>query len=102
VTRTWTKYILPALLGAYSGLTIGWIGLGVLTSGDFFASGSPLAFLVPGAAGVLAGIAGWRSRSRRLQFVLVLAALGATLFWAAVPDGWWASPPPPSSRAVPG
>jgi hypothetical protein len=93
---------LAAMLAAYSGLTTVWIATGMLTGGDSFAIGSPLAFVVPGAAALLAGVAGWRIRSRRFRFAMLLAALGATLFWTVVPDGWWAAPPPPSSRTAPG
>jgi hypothetical protein len=98
----WYWRVLAALLAGYSGLTTVWIATGMLTGGDSFAIGSPLAFVVPGAAALLAGVAGWRIRSRRFRFAMLLAALGATLFWTVVPDGWWAAPPPPSSRTAPG
>lgn len=81
-------------LGAFDGLTLCWIVGGLAAGGDYFAQGSPLMWVTLVAATAAGGWLGLRVRSRLQRLALALAALGFALFWVAVPDGWWALPPP--------
>jgi hypothetical protein len=91
-------------MGACTGATLGWIGWGVVTPGDFFANGNPFVDLTLLALGTLGGFAAFKRRSRRARIAVAGATLLCAVFWVTVPDGWWAHPPPrpaDSGAAVP-
>jgi hypothetical protein len=81
-------------MGACTGATLGWIGWGVVTPGDIFANGNPFVDLTLLALGVLGGYAAFKGRSRGARIAVAGATLPCAAFWGAVPDGWWAHPPP--------
>lgn len=72
------------------GITLVWIGWGVMTPGDYFADGNPLVYptLVVGAAAGF--IFGRRKVRPGAVLVLIVLAAAACVFWILVPDGWWA------------
>jgi hypothetical protein len=85
--------VLQATLGAFAGFTGGWI-LAAMLSGDELRVSDPFRLLglaVPTTAGAL-----FASRVQRWPWraLLGIAAIAALVFWIAVPDGWWALPPP--------
>jgi hypothetical protein len=81
-------------MAAFTAATACWIVLCLVTSGDFFARGSSLAFLAIVVTGLGGFYFGFRSRSRSLRVVLAVATLACVVFWIAAPNGWWAMPPP--------
>jgi len=91
-----------AAVGAFDGFTLCWIAWGLASRGDYFAQGSPLVWATLAAAAGGGAWLGLRGRSMLPRVALALAALAFALFWLAVPDGWWAVPPPPKAAARPG
>jgi hypothetical protein len=87
--------LLFSLLGGLAGFTLCWVIWGVLTPGDYGPSGATaLGLFTTLASAALAGWVGFVARSRVLRSGLAVAALMSAVFWVAVPDGWWAKPPP--------
>jgi hypothetical protein len=82
------------LMGACTGATLGWIGWGVVTPGDIFANGSYFVDPTLLALGLLGGFAGFKARSRRARIAVSATSALSAAFWLAVPDLWWAHPPP--------
>jgi hypothetical protein len=77
-------------------VTVTWIAIGLSNTGDAFPQGRaaammPLLLVLP----PLAAWAGWKQASMRLVAVLAILSVLAAAFWIAVPNGWWASGPPP-------
>ena len=95
--------VVSAALGAFVVATACWIGIGLFTAGDFFASGRPLPLLVVALAVAAAagGYGGYRTRSRSLRGLIAVAAVACGVFWAAAPGGWWALPPPSETEVRP-
>ncbi|MBK9516174.1 MAG: hypothetical protein IPO09_02250 [Anaeromyxobacter sp.] len=88
------------LLGMFSGVTLAWVSWAAATPGDFFGNGSRLLLPSLAAAAIIGGALG-RTLAPRLPRVLVLAAMVSIAYWAIVPDGWWAKPPPGYGRRMP-
>ena len=88
------------LLGIFSGVTLVWVCWAAATPGDFFGNGSRLLLPSLAAAAVTGGALG-RTLASRFPRLLLLAALVSVAYWAIVPDGWWAKPPPGASRSMP-
>ncbi|HXU81498.1 MAG TPA: hypothetical protein VN914_08875 [Polyangia bacterium] len=86
--------VLWAALAAFAGLTLAWFLCGLLSGGDFLGGGSPLPYLLAVAGAGLGGWLGAKARARGARVAIAAAALAALLFWVAVPNGWWALPPP--------
>jgi hypothetical protein len=86
--------VLFALLGAFIAVTLVWLVWGLTIPGDYFDAGNPVGWgaIAFGAAG--GATLGWRMRSRAARVAFGVAGLASLLFWVAVPDGWWALPPP--------
>jgi hypothetical protein len=93
-----------ALTGGFTGATLGWIVWGIMTPGDAFANGSSFVEATVLALGALGGYAAFKARSRWARISTALVSVLCAAFWVAVPDGWWAKPPPPrasDSQVVP-
>jgi hypothetical protein len=84
-----------ALLGAFVGITLGWVAWALAAPGDFLDMTEPVHAVTTLAAGALGGFGGYRARSRAWRVALVVVAALGGLYWIAAPRGWWASPPPP-------
>src|SRR5664279_5455846 len=85
--------LFPAL-GAFVGATGCWILFGLTTPGDFFANGYLYVIPVLAAAAGIGAYAALKVSAKGFRIALALSAIVFLLFWALVPDGWWASPPP--------
>lgn len=85
--------VLYALMGAFTGMTACWIVWGLVTPGDFFANGNPLAWVTVLGVGAGGAYAAFMARSRSLRIALAVATMTCTVFWLAVPNGWWARAP---------
>jgi len=78
------------LLGAFAGLTVGWIASALLVPGDFFDPFEPGPIICLGVAGLFGICAGLRVRRRWPQRLLAIWVGLSVAFWALAPDGWWA------------
>jgi hypothetical protein len=79
--------LLFALMGAFTGATLGWIGWGTMTPGDAFANGSPFVDVTLWGLGILGGYGAFKGSSRSLRLATTAASLSCAVFWVAVPDG---------------
>jgi hypothetical protein len=86
--------LLFALMGAFSGATLGWVAWGILTPGDSFANSHPFVEVSVLALAVVGGYAAFKRSSRRVRIAAAMSTAACAAFWLAAPDGWWAKPPP--------
>jgi hypothetical protein len=93
-SRALALRFLFAALGAFTAATVGWIGWGIITPGDTFANGNPWVDVTVLALGALGGYAAFKRGSRRVRIAAAVASTLSAIFWVAVPNGWWAHPPP--------
>ena len=81
-------------MGAFVGATMGWIAVGLFTSGDYIGNGAILA--IPAVVAMGGGGAGLSAKisSRWFRLALLVGVVVCLAFWLAVPNGWWAVAPP--------
>ena len=91
--------LLLALTGAFVGVTSAWILWGLLSPGDFFASGTPWLVVTLGVAAISVGTMAVRVRSKFGLRALVAITICCAAFWGLARNGWWASSPPPTMTA---
>jgi hypothetical protein len=86
--------ILYALLGSFAAVTLAWSLCAVAFGGDAFPPTGLSPIASASVAMVAGAYAGSRARSLGTRVGLVVGAVAACVFWFAVPNGWWALPPP--------
>jgi hypothetical protein len=91
VTNTRVGY---ALLGSFVAVTLAWISSAVLFGGDAFPPAGFGRLAIALAALIAGAYTGSRARSLGARVGLVIGGVVAAVFWLAVPNGWWALPPP--------
>jgi len=79
---------LRAALGAFSGLTSGWIVSVLLVPGDFFQFDPRTIICLVGAV-LLGTYAGFRARVRWKQVLIAIWFGLSIVYWLLAPDGWW-------------
>jgi hypothetical protein len=91
--------ILLGIAGAFIGLTLSWVLVGLATPGDYFGNGSTAIYVGVVASAVTGGALGFHIRPRGLRAALVTVGIVCALFWMTSRRGWWAkhAPPPPAT-----
>jgi hypothetical protein len=78
-----------SVLCSFALTTACWVLCGLMTSGDSFANGSPVATLGLIASAIIGFLIGYKVRDTRFRVAVVVAVLASLCFWFLAREGWW-------------
>jgi hypothetical protein len=89
-----------ALMGAFTGATLCWIGWGIMTADDYVARGRFIVDATVVALGIGGACVAFNARSRSARIATTGAAIASATFWLAFPDSWLVRSPTPSDASA--